>query len=102
MKKYLLVSFIILVFSSLAFGVATVATVGMSNTSGGGTGTNNIQAGETIYISGTASGITSNYSLNNVLDTSLKILIHILYHTILIHLQVLSYPLKYLQKKKKE
>ncbi len=66
MKKYLLVLFIVFVFSSLAFGVATVATVGMSNTSGGGTGTNSIQAGGAVYISGTASNLTSAYQINNV------------------------------------
>ena len=49
MKKYLLVLFIIFVFSSFVFGVATVATVGMSNTSGGGASTNNIQAGNKVY-----------------------------------------------------
>ncbi len=66
MKKYLLVLFIVLVFSTLVFGVATVATVGMSNTSGGGTGTNSIQAGGAVYISGTASNLTLAYQINNV------------------------------------
>ncbi len=68
MKKYLLAFFTILIFSSLAFGVATVATVGMSNTSGGGSGTNDIRAGETVYVSGTASNITTSYALSNVFN----------------------------------
>ena len=67
MRKYLLVLFIVLFFSSLVFAaVPTMDAVGGSNTSGGGSGSQGVQAGENIYLRANTSDVTSGHNLTNV------------------------------------
>ncbi len=65
MKRVLLL-FVVFLFSVGLFAAPTVSSVGMSNTDGGGASTNQIKKGETVYISGVATNVTSGYELKNV------------------------------------
>lgn len=65
MKKILFLAFLMSLSLGL-FAAPAISTIGMSNTDGGGANTNTIQAGETIYISGTATSVTSGYQLQGV------------------------------------
>jgi hypothetical protein len=64
--KRLFLLFAVLVFSLGLFAAPSVSSVGMSNTDGGGSNTNQIKKGETIYLSGVATNVTSTYALSNV------------------------------------
>ncbi|MCF7859417.1 MAG: T9SS type A sorting domain-containing protein [Candidatus Cloacimonetes bacterium] len=69
MRKYLLPLFIIIVFIPLAFAaVPTIDAVGGSNTAGGGTDTQDISAGGTIYFRAETSDVETGHYLSSVHD----------------------------------
>jgi hypothetical protein len=67
MKKYLLVLFIILIFSSLAFAaVPTMDDLGGSNTSGGAANSQEVQNLGTIYLRANTSDVEAGHNLIDV------------------------------------